>query len=204
MTTEEIAAYYANLLILQYKGKPNAYAFVLDTVLPLIMDQMPTTIRDAFDMTSAVGVQLDVLGKYIGVTRYGNRTNGSTITLDDTDYRKLIMMVLIRNNNGSSLATIQSQLSAVFPGMIFVSDTTTMSLNYLLIESLGTPDLLEMLVTGDFLPRPMGVNTAVTTEPSHSFPFFGFITTVFPDPTVSPFNTNQIYNLNAPWLGYNT
>ncbi len=111
-------------------------------------------------------------------------------------------MVLIKNNAGSSLATIQSLLAETFPGQIFVSDNQSMGLNYVLVESLGTSDLLEVIVVGGYLPRPMGVEVSVTIVPSHDNPFFGFRTYALPDPTVSPFNTYAFYQATYPWLSY--
>ena len=38
MTTAEIIAYYVNLLILQYAGKPKAAATVAATITPIVMN----------------------------------------------------------------------------------------------------------------------------------------------------------------------
>lgn len=200
-TTEELAEYYAGLLILQYVGKPKAYATVLTQTRPVIMDQLPVAVQNAFSVAAGVGVQLDVIGKYVGVSRNGDTLSGP-ITLDDDDYRQLIKMVIIKNNSGSSLATIQALLAANFPGQIFVSDNQSMGLNYVLVESLGTADLLEILTTGGYLPVPMGVETSVVIVPAHEYPFFGFRTYLAPDATVSPFNNYPLYNLTYPWLTY--
>lgn len=202
MTTEEIAKYYANLLILQYIGKVKAYAMVKAFVTPAIMDQMPVAVQNAYEIGTAVGIQLDVLGKYAGVSRSGYGLEGQPITLNDSDYVQLIKMVIIKNNSGSSLATIQSLLSANFPGEIFVSDNQDMGLNYVLVESLGTSDLLELIVTGGYLPVPMGVQTSIVIVPSHTNPFFGFRTYAAPDSSVSPFNNYSFYQLTFPWLSY--
>jgi hypothetical protein len=201
MTTSQLTTYYANLLILQYLGKPKAFATIKALVTPLIMDQLPTEVQDAFSVPEAEGVQLDVIGKYVGAFRNANTLTGP-VTLNDDDYRSLIKMVLIKNNSGSSLATIQSLLAANFPGQIFVSDNQTMGLNYVLLESLGTADLLEILTIGGYLPAPMGVSASVTIVPEHTDPFFGFRTYGAPDLTVSPFNNYAFYQVTYPWLSY--
>lgn len=202
MSDEQLAQYYANLLILQYRGKPKAYATIRALALAGIMNQLPLAIQEAYDPDTAVGVQLDVIGKYVGVARMGYGTNGP-ITLGDEDYRKLIRLVIIKNNSGSSLATIQQLLAANFPGEIFITDSQTMQLNYVIVESIGTSDLLELLATGGYLPRPMGVNIAITFVPDHQNPFFGFVSYEDPDPTgTSPFNNYEFYQLTYPWLTY--
>ncbi len=201
MTTDELAAYYANLLIFQYIGKPKAYATINAQVRPIFMDQLPIAVQEAFNVNTAEGVQLDVIGKYVGVARTGYTLTGP-VTLEDSDYRQLIRMVIIKNNSGSSLATIQGLLAANFPGQIFVSDNQAMGLNYLLIESLGTSDLLQILTTGGYLPAPMGVQVSVTVIPVHDNPFFGFRTYSAPDPTVAPFNNYVFYQTTYPWFTY--
>ncbi len=73
MTNDELTAYYTDLLILQYKGKPRARAHVEtflrhNTVLSLFR-----RIEQAYHLDgqygSAKGVHLDVIAKYIGVPR---------------------------------------------------------------------------------------------------------------------------------------
>lgn len=200
MTTDQLTAYYANLLIMQYLNKPKAYATVQATAAQFVFDQLPVAVQNAYDINTAVGVQLDVLGKYVGASRNGY-SNNQPVTLSDDDFRTLIKMVVIKNNSGSSLATIQSLIAANFPGQVFVSDTQSMSLNYVLIESLGTAELLNVLATGGYLPAPMGVQTSVTILPDHTYPFFGFIT-YSTTPMVSPFNNYSFYQLTYPWLTY--
>lgn len=201
MTNADLAKYYSDLLILQYIGKPKAYATITAQVSPVFMDQLPVSVQDAFNIDTAVGVQLDVIGKYVGAFRNTYTLTGP-VTLVDSDYRQLIKLVLIKNNSGSSLATIQSLLAMNFPGQILVSDSQAMSLNYVLIESLGTPELLEVLAVGGYLPAPMGVQVSITIVPAHTNPFFGFRTYSAPDPTVSPFNSYALYQLTYPFLSY--
>lgn len=202
MTVDELKDYYASLLILQYLNKPKASATIKTLVNMVIGDLLPLAVQDAFSVDTAAGVQLDVLGKYVGVSRSGYGTSGQPITLDDDDYRQLMKLIIIKNNSGSSLATIQSLLSANFPNQILVSDNQVMGLNYVLVESLGTSDLLELIVTGGYLPRPMGVEVSATIVPSHDNPFFGFRTYAAADPTVSPFNSYDFYQTIYPWLSY--
>lgn len=200
-TVAELKKYYSDLLILQYLNQPRAMAMIQTVVEPVIMNQLPIDVQNAFALGTAEGVQLDVIGKYVGVSRTGYGLDGQVITLDDDDYTTLIKMVIIRNNSGSSLATIQSLLAANFPGEIFISDNQTMGLNYLIKESLGTSDLLELLVTGGYLPRPMAVEVSATIVPDIEFPFFGFYDSSNPGATISGFNFYEFYNLNSPWLG---
>lgn len=201
MTTEELAAYYSSLLIYQYVNQPKAKAQVEASVTPVFMDQIPIAVQNGFDVGTAVGKQLDVIGKYVGVSRNGYTFSGP-VSLTDADYRTLLKLVILSNNAGSSLATIQALLAANFPGQILVSDNQAMGLNYLILESLGTSDLLEVLTSGGYLPAPMGVQVSVVVIPEHQYPFFGFRTVSDPDPASppSPFNSVAFYQTTLPWL----
>jgi len=175
MTTNELIAYYANLLIIQYIGKPNAYATIQALVTPVIMDQLPLLVQTAFNMDgSAVGVQLDVLGKYAGVTRSGYGLQGQPITLDDADFTKLIKLAIITNSSGSDFNTIQSLLQIFFANEIFVFDHKDMRMSYYIDSRVGSTNLLELFITENLLPKPMAVQLA---SPIFTTPliFFGMV-----------------------------
>ena len=66
---EKSIEYYRDLLLYQYSDKPKARQHIellsAQGVASLVLSQ----IRDAFNIETAVGVQLDVLGEYIGLSR---------------------------------------------------------------------------------------------------------------------------------------
>lgn len=79
MTNEELVAYYQNLLIIQYGNpnlQPNANAHVSLLVTEAIANQVVNqvgqgfSINDAYGQTPAVGVQLDILGQFVGAERF--------------------------------------------------------------------------------------------------------------------------------------
>ncbi len=69
MTADQLAAYYQNLLIIQYKGKPKAAATVGLLSAQVIADLIYSQVQDGFDLATATGAQLDIIGAYIGVYR---------------------------------------------------------------------------------------------------------------------------------------
>ena len=79
MTTQELIDYYKGLLILQYAVQPNALATVDATIKALVQDQVVSKVRDGFDVETAIGAQLDILGKYRGI----NRTLFGVVADDD-------------------------------------------------------------------------------------------------------------------------
>lgn len=173
MTTNEIIDYYANLLILQYAKAPRAYATIQALVKPVIMDQLPVAVQNAFGVDTAVGKQLDVIGKYMGVTRYGNDFAGNAITLTDSDFRQLIKFAIIRNNGGTSLADIQSLIHVFFPGDFLVFDYTNMQMSYFFSTAIGSQQLAEMLVIQGLLPKPMAVGIGSLIYAPYVSSFFG-------------------------------
>lgn len=162
MTTQQLIDYYASLLILQYVGKPKAYATVQTMVSGVIMDQLPTQVQNGFDIETAVGKQLDILGKYVGVVRSGTGFKGQPITLGDSDFRSLIKMAIVRNNSSSSLASIQNLLFLFFFREVFVYDHANMQMSYLISSSVGSQDLAQLFVEQNLLPKPMGVQLSAT------------------------------------------
>jgi hypothetical protein len=72
---DDLVAYYTNLLIIQYHNKPKAQATIDLFVRELVTSDLFHDIENAYDLTTSVGAQLDVLGKYIGVDRYYKQVN---------------------------------------------------------------------------------------------------------------------------------
>lgn len=69
---EQLHEYYANLLIVQYNGKPKAQAHIKFLVDLVFANVILLQIQDAFDWRTAVGPQLEIIGKWVGVTKNYN------------------------------------------------------------------------------------------------------------------------------------
>lgn len=202
MTTQQLIDYYTALLILQYKEKPKAKATIGFLVSMFIMDQLPTLVQSAFTLGTAVGVQLDVLGKYAGVIRSGNGPQGP-ITLDDADFTQFIQLAIIKNSSNGSLASIDSLLETYFPGEIFVFDYRNMRMSYYINSSVGSQQLAELFVSEGLLPKPLGVQLGATIYSPLIGEFFGCREYAYPAVNASPLNDYASYNMNYPMLDYN-
>jgi hypothetical protein len=208
MTTDEIAEYYADLLILQYRDRPKARAEIKSLVLPYIMDQLPLAVQNAFNISDAVGVQLDIIGKYVGVTRYGYKFGATTllppvaITLDDTQFRAYIILSIQRNKITSSLYDVEKILEDSFPGAFYVYDYKSMYINYVYRLNLGVNILAEFFILAGALPSPMGVGVgSITYNPGMATLFFGFQT--YSDKfTNHGLNKYTAFDANCPFLEY--
>lgn len=62
--------YYENLLIIQYHDKPKAQAFINTLVTELMASGIFFDVQNGYSVETAVGVQLDIVGKYVGVDRF--------------------------------------------------------------------------------------------------------------------------------------
>jgi len=69
MSNADLVKYYADTLLLQYITKPKAYATIQALAGAIMVNDLLLAIRDGYNVHTAVGVQLDVLGKYAGVGR---------------------------------------------------------------------------------------------------------------------------------------
>lgn len=202
MTNLELSESYANLLILEYIGQPNAYAYISLIALIGILNQLPSAVLNAYDIGSAVGPQLDVIGKYVGASRSGYGPSGP-ITLVDSDFRLLIQLAVVKNNSGSSLGTIQSELHSYFGNSILISDSADMQINYSIVNTFGTSALQSIILYNDILPRPMGVTASVSIITPIAGNFFCFSTYSANAPTgTAPFNDYNFYHPTYIWIGY--
>lgn len=166
-----------------------------------LADTLPLVVQNGFDLATAVGAQLDAIGKYVGVLRTGSGF-ASSITLTDADYRTLIQLAIIKNSADSSLATIQALLHQFFPSTIRVFDYGNMQMNYMITTAIGPQSLVQLFVTEGLLPKPMGVQLASLIYAPDITIFFGMRVYERAAVNVTPFNTYDSYQTGRPWLSY--
>lgn len=95
--SKETENYYADLLIAQYKDKPKAVTTIkgIQEILNTLI--IAKEVENGFNVETAVGKQLDTLGKYIGVDRFYNG-----FIIDDLD------LIYTTNNSLSEIYYIAS------------------------------------------------------------------------------------------------
>ena len=201
MTNQEIIDYYKNLLILQYRGKTRARATIDALVKNVVAEQIYKQANDAFNVDTAVGNQLDVIGKYAGVSRSGYGFT-SFITLNDTDYRTFIKLALILNRMGSSLYEIKNLLHEFFEGQIYVYDYSGMRLSYVVNQNIGSQDLVELFIIQNKLPVPMAVQRSTVILTPDVTGYFGFRRYYKASDNGGPFNRYAGTMDGKKWLRY--
>ena len=201
MTIDEIVQYYKDLIILQYRNKPKALATIDAMVRPVIMDQLPLTLQDAFNLDTATGVQLDILGKYIGIARRV-QTFTEWVTLSDADYRMLLKIKIALNNLGSSLYDIQNFIITNLNGILLAFDSQNMQMSFYLNSTFVSLTLAQAIVRQGLLPKPMGVSTSSIVFVPDLSNLFGFRYYAFQPENIVGFNSYVGFDSNTRFLSY--
>ena len=167
----DLVNYYTNLLIMQYHDKTNAKATIAAVSEQLLGDLILKQIRDAFDINTAEGVQLDMIGKYVGINRIYNNEE-----LLDGDMRWLIKIKIAQNLSDHTLYSINNYLATLLgTADIAVSDNKDMTLTYL--YPLYFDPTMQLALDYDLLPRPLGVaiilSPAITENGAFGYSFNG-------------------------------
>tara|TARA_Y100001963_G_scaffold17759_1_gene21920 strand:- start:17664 stop:18368 length:705 start_codon:yes stop_codon:yes gene_type:complete len=201
MDIEEIVQLYIDLLIIQYRGKEKARATIDALVRPMLMEGLPIEVQNAFNVEDAIGNQLEIIGKYAGVTRFGVGPFGP-ITLNDADFRSLIILAIARNYSESTLKNIQQILFDFFPGTLYVYNFKNMRMGYMVSSAIGSLNLVYTFISQGLLPAPMGVQLSATILYPELTNFFGYRDYRGPNVNAKPYNTYADYNEDWPWLSY--
>ena len=162
--------YYSNLLILQYHNKPKAKA-TIEAVVNLLPDELIQEVINGFDIETAEGKQLDILGEYIGVDRFYT-DEGEIKTLDDEDYRIILKLKAICNTSNLSHKSLDESLYDFFQNTVRMDSEGNMEMTYFVPKN-KTPIILAA-IQKEVLPKPMGVRCSYIIE--YDKKFFGFCT----------------------------
>lgn len=204
MTAASVNTYIA-LLAAEHVDKPKFVATVTGLVQPMVdLINLLQSIPDKFDLDLAVGVQLDIVGLWVGVTRFvsvaipnvffsfdtenlgfdqgtwfapGDSTSG-LVTLPDDAYRTLLRARIANNQWDGTIPSAYAIFDALFAGTgqnILIQDLGGM---HMLLALTGPiPDALTkaMFVSGLLNVKPAGVRIDKYVTPTvPSTPFFGF------------------------------
>lgn len=201
-TTNEIVTAYKDLLIAQYKSKTKARATIDALVRALVADQIYLSVLNGFNLDTAVGAQLDIIGQYAGQSRRGYNFDGP-VELDDDDYRLILKLKVFQNRMDGSMYAIQTMIDTFFDGILLAFDHQDMSLTYYMDSGAGgSQDLAEFFVMAGSLPRPTGVRLRGLVYATPIDTFFAFRTYDNAAVNSSPFNNYTVYDETSPWLTY--
>ena len=196
---------YLDLVTTEHQDKQNFMAMIGMTCQPFAdLTAVYKCMMTLFDVDTANGEQLDVIGQWVGITRnvleplpsiwfsfgieglgfgqgywYGKYVQASTeYELSDNYYRLAIKMKILNNHwNGTipQAYSIADVLLAAFGYQLFIQDNEDMSMDIGLLGA-GEPDLLtqSMMLDGLFDIRPAGVLINHYYVQSGPLPIFAF------------------------------
>lgn len=197
-TTEE----YKNLITSEHREKPKFMGIVefSASVYSHIQDVIKSMIPK-FDVDSAVGDQLDIIGIWVGISRYVNIPIGgvyftwngdysvgwnfgiwqsvfspsSVTVLPDDVYRTLIRAKIAANSWDGTTDGAYAIWDSIFPTVtILIQDHQNMSYDLAFVGGI-VDSLTAALVTGGYIPlKPEGVRVNTYFFPVDSGPLFGF------------------------------
>lgn len=173
----DYSKYLSNLLIIQYNGKPKAKQ-TIQSVGQMFPTDLILDIVNGFDLETATGEQLDILAKYIGVSRGYTDSNNQAAMLNDEEFSLLMRLKIIINTGSASLYGLETSLYNFFGNGIQVVDDVdtygahTMSLTYFIRDDWANVGLAA--IQQDCLPHPSGVGVSYSTFTTS--PYFGFVT----------------------------
>jgi hypothetical protein len=153
-------SYYLNLLTSEYRLAPNLNAWLAELLTPLNDNSnMVAQMTEFYDLDSAAGVQLDVLGVIAGISRTVGFQPSDSVSpiLDDDTYRILIKATIANNQWDGTESALYPIWAALFPGgSLTIVDLQNMSCDIVLTGTF-TSIILDLVVHGYIVPRPEGV-----------------------------------------------
>jgi hypothetical protein len=180
--TNNTIQYYLSLITPQYQNSPkflNWFERLLRTSQGIV--DLLTIFDDEFDLDTAVGDQLDMLGEILGQSRNleFQPSYGISPILEDEMYRLLLKAKVIRNHWDGQAAYLIDRWADLFPeGKILIVDNQDMTISVTLEGAFSLPGISnsgllipELIDNGLIVPRPEGVLMNVYVG---ELPFFGF------------------------------
>jgi hypothetical protein len=158
---------YLNLIPSEYRDKPKfvemVRAFLKPLFLPgLVLDNMD----NHFNVSDALGLQLDMVGELIGLKRTLNfqPSGGYSAVMSDEDYRFALKAKIAKNQWDGTTESILSILAEFLIGYEFIiQDNQDMSMS---VEAIGLSSGIQkqLFRRGYIVPKPEGVRLEIITS----------------------------------------
>lgn len=181
---------YLSLIPAANAGKPNFVALVSLLTQGAVdaNNMLQSMVPDNFNVNTAVGAQLDIIGKWVGIGRFVTillsnwfsfdtaglgwdqgvwwvpyESETGIMALDDDTYRSMILAKIAWNNWDGTTPTYYAMLSQLFaPCTVTIADNLNHSIAITVTGSMPNATL-QALATEDLLPfAPCGINVSYT------------------------------------------
>ena len=167
-------SYYLNLFSSIYKTAPKLNQWQTIRLQPLAdIMACAQTITPAYDIDTAVGIQLDILGQIIGAKRTVPFQPSMSVSpiLDDSTYRLLLYAKRAINTWNGKILSLYPLWQTLFPGgsIIFIDNQNMTST--IILAGTFTSIQSDLIQNDLIIPRPEGVKYKYVVAPT--FPIFG-------------------------------
>lgn len=165
--------YYLNLFTSQYKNSPKLLQWAAKAWQPIDdLTNCLSFINGNYDLSAAIGYQLDVCGQLIGQSRtVGFQPSGGVSPiLDDNTYRLLLLARIAQNTWDGKIGSMYGIWKTLFPsGTLVINDNQNMTAT-IIIGGTFNSIILDLIENGYIIPRPEGVDYNYVTT---TLPIFG-------------------------------
>jgi hypothetical protein len=165
---------YLDCITSEHRDKPK-YAEMMKLLLGYTDDPMQISfdMPDAFNINTAAGTQLDIIGLYLGRSRVMpfNAKNGASNILSDELYRILLNATIAKVNWDGGIESLQERWRALLPDItISIRDNQDMTIDVSLV-GVSDEQLKEMIELGYIIPKPEGVrvNMQISANPLFAY-----------------------------------
>jgi hypothetical protein len=162
--------YYTTKVTSEHNDKPNFMAMV-SLLAQALVDEQKTLLSmpGLYDLDAAVGVQLDSVGEWIGLTRWVQVPFGgsSLQELDDQHYRILLRARIISNQWDGTVPDAYLAWSVLFAGtglQVLIQDYDNMSMG-LGLTGPSDAETQALFLAGLLELKPSGVSVAYYIGP---------------------------------------
>lgn len=165
---------YLDLITSEHRIRPKYIAMVkkllesTDSIMEISL-----TLPSYFDIDSAGGKQLDILGEQLGKSRvmpFNSITGNSSILTDDL-YRILLKATIAKFNWQGGIEELYKYWDRLLPDIkISTRDNQDMTIDIALV-GVKNEQLKEMILLGYIIPKPQGVrlNMQVSANPVFAY-----------------------------------
>ena len=170
---------YRRLLTSEYKTRPRLTSWLLCLLSEgLTYKNTVQEFLDAFNLDTAEGVQLDIIGRIVGVDRLlsFHPVSGDSPLMNDSTYRMVIKAKIIQNTWKGTLDELYEAWAVLFPEVRYfqIQDLQDMTYNVVIMGAF-TPLERELIANGYIIPKPEGVRiNLLTITDTSGLPLFAY------------------------------
>lgn len=196
-------SYYLNLIPSEHRLSPNFINWLIFGIQKLQDDNSSALdIINAFDLDTATGTQLDIIGSLIGISRqldFQPRSDISSI-LDDVYYRLLLRARIVWNQWKGTIKELYEAWQVIFPaGNLLIMDNQDMSMDIVVSGNFSVMER-ELINNGLIIPKSEGVRiNYIIIEENSNLPVFSY---GYDNEILGGYNSNWIREESDLIFGY--